>query len=158
MDSELYNGKNRTFFTFAFDKHMHVYTSNPNFKTVPTAAERGGDLSALLALGSRYQIYDPATIAAAPGGRYSRLPLPGNIIPANRINPVAKALLAYYPLPNVAGSADGLQNYFSAPVWHEMHQNEIIRVDQVVTQNHRSSYRCCRPWRTLCGRPAAGTT
>ena len=133
---KVYNGKNRTFFTFAYDKYMHVYTSNPNFKTVPTAAERGGDLSALLALGSRYQIYDPATIAVAASGRYSRLPLPGNIIPAGRINPVAKAILAYYPTPNVAGTADGLQNYFSSPVSHEMHQNEMIRVDQVVTANN----------------------
>jgi hypothetical protein len=133
----LYNGKNRTFFTFAFDKHMHVYTSNPNFKTVFTAAERAGDLSALLALGSRYQIYDPATIAVAPAGRYSRLPLAGNIVPASRINPVAKNLLAFYPLPNAAGTVDGLTNYFSTPVWHEMHQNELIRVDQVVSSNHR---------------------
>ena len=133
---KVYNGKNRTFFTFGYDKYMHVYTSNPNFKTVPTAAERGGDLSALLALGPRYQIYDPATIAAAGSGRYTRQPLPGNIIPASRINPVTKALLEYYPLPNVAGSADGLQNYFSVPVWHEMHQNEMVRVDQVVSPNH----------------------
>lgn len=134
---KLYNGKNRTFFTFAFDKHMHVYTSNPNFKTVPTAAERTGDLSALLALGTRYQIYDPATIATAPNGRYSRLPLPGNIIPANRIDQVAKNIMALYPLSNTAGTVDGLNNYFSTPVWHEMHQNELIRVDQVVSANHR---------------------
>jgi carboxypeptidase family protein/TonB-dependent receptor-like protein len=133
----IYNGKNRTFFTFGFDKHMHVYTSNPNFKTVPTAAERSGDLSALLALGTRYQIYDPASIAVAPGGRFSRQPLPNNIVPASRINSVSKSLLAFYPLPNASGTADGLNNYFSTPVWHEMHQNELIRVDQVVSPNHR---------------------
>lgn len=134
---KIYDGRNRTFFTYGWDRHIHDYVSNPNFKTVPTAAERNGDLSALLALGARYQIYDPATIAAAGGGRFSRQPLPGNIVPASRIDPVAKRLLAWYPLPNATGSADGLSNYFSSPLWHEMHQNQVFRVDQAVSANHR---------------------
>ncbi|MEK7404959.1 MAG: TonB-dependent receptor [Acidobacteriota bacterium] len=134
---KVYDGRNRTFFTYSFDQHLHDYVSNPNFKTVPTAAERNGDLSALLALGSRYQIYDPMTIAPAPGGRFSRQPLAGNIVPASRIDPLAKRLLEWYPLPNATGSADGLSNYFSSPLWHERRRNQIIRVDQVVSPNHR---------------------
>jgi hypothetical protein len=134
---KVYDGRNRTFFTYGWDRHIHDYVSNPNFKTVPTPAERNGDFAALLALGSRYQIYDPATIAAAAGGRFSRQPLAGNIVPASRIDPMAKRLLEWYPLPNATGSADGLSNYFSSPLWHEMHQNQVFRFDQVVSPNHR---------------------
>ena len=32
-----------------------------------------------------------------------RTPFPGNIIPANRIDPVAKNIVKYYPLPNQPG-------------------------------------------------------
>ena len=134
---KLYDGRNRTFFSYGWDRHIHDYVSNPNFKTVPTAAERNGDLSALLRLGSVYQVYDPYTIAPASGGRFSRQPLPGNIIPSSRIHPVARRLLEWYPLPNAAGTADGLTNYFSSPLWHEMHQNQMFRLDQAVSPNHR---------------------
>ena len=34
-----------------------------------------------------------------------RTPFPGNIIPANRLDPTAVALLKYYPLPNLVGSS-----------------------------------------------------
>ena len=40
---------------------------------------------------------DPAT------GR--RQPFPGNIIPSNRIDPISKALLKYWPEPNLPGNA-----------------------------------------------------
>ena len=53
------------------------------------------------------QIYDPLTTqicASCPSG-YVRTPFPGNIIPQNRINPLALAYLnAIYPLPNATGS------------------------------------------------------
>src|SRR5258706_236807 len=48
--------------------------------TVPTVAERNGDFSDLLALGSSYQIYDPFSRQAAANGRLSALPLAANII------------------------------------------------------------------------------
>jgi hypothetical protein len=58
---KLYNGRNRTFFTYGYDNvYRALGTVTP--QSVPTAAERRGDFSALLALGSQYQIYDPATI------------------------------------------------------------------------------------------------
>src|SRR5947208_15496433 len=57
----------------------------------PTVAMRGGDFSALSA-----PIYDPQTYDPAPRIRQV---LPGNIIPANRIDPIAKQLSAYYPAP-----------------------------------------------------------
>ena len=53
---------------------------------------RNGDFSALTnPTGQRVIIYDPLT----------HQPFPGNIIPANRINPVSAAIIKYMPLPDV---------------------------------------------------------
>ena len=87
---KLYDGRNKTFFTVGVDWFARVFVPNVATKTVPTAAQRNGDFSALLALGAQYQIYDPATIAPAPNGRFSRLPLAGNIIPASASIPSPK--------------------------------------------------------------------
>jgi hypothetical protein len=58
--------------------------------------------------GRQVAIYDPATTV----GR-DRQPFPGNRIPESRFDPVAKALISYYPLPNRQGSASGANNYGS---------------------------------------------
>jgi hypothetical protein len=59
--------------------------------TVPTPEMRRGDLSAI-----SNRIYDPLT------GQ----PLAGNIIPADRINPIARQVANIYPLPNRPGLVD----------------------------------------------------
>ncbi len=84
---KLYDGRNRTFWTYGFEDLTII--RNLSFTgTVPTAAQRTGDFSALLKRGARYQVYDPFTTVPAPNGRFQRQPLPGNVIPASRINPV----------------------------------------------------------------------
>ena len=75
------------------------------FEAVPTPAQRKGDFSGLLALGARYQIYDPYSIAPAAGGLFSRQPLPNNIIPANRIDPLGTKIAQLYDAPNLPGTA-----------------------------------------------------
>ena len=57
----IYNGKNRTFFLVAYEYVKSVLSSGGILATVPTAAQRNGDFSALLRLGGAYQIYDPFT-------------------------------------------------------------------------------------------------
>ncbi|HNY38911.1 MAG TPA: carboxypeptidase-like regulatory domain-containing protein, partial [Bryobacteraceae bacterium] len=108
---KIYNGKNKTFWFFTYEANKFG-TPVDMTSTVPSAAWRNGDLSSLLPLGSNYQLYDPGTIAVAPGGRFSRQPLAGNIFPVSRINTVAKNLLALYPMPNQTGTADGRNNFF----------------------------------------------
>ena len=76
---------------------------------MPTSAEKNGDFSALLALGSQYQIYDPWTTTNLNNGRYSRTPFRGNIVPQSRITSMAKKFCALSgperrPLPH-AGRA-----------------------------------------------------
>ena len=64
---------------------------NPTFLTVPTDAEKQGNFSALLPLGSQYQLYDPGS-AVLSGTTVTRTPFPGNIIPQNELNPIALQL------------------------------------------------------------------
>jgi len=58
--TEVYDGKNKTFFLFAYEWIKSV-SANGTILTVPTVPNRSGDFSGLLALGSSYQIYDPFT-------------------------------------------------------------------------------------------------
>ena len=135
----LYNGKNKTFWHFTWEANKF---GDPNVggsmtSTVPREAWRNGDLSDLLRLGSNYQLYDPATIARAAGGRYSRQPLAGNIFPSSRINPVARKILALYPLPNQAGTADGRNNFFASLPAKEDYWTTIGRVDHAFSESNR---------------------
>ena len=75
--------------------------------SVPTEAIRRGDFSA-----TGTPIYDPLT--GAPDGS-GRTQFPGNVIPADRIDPVARRLIAEIPMPNLRdadGSVPELNNYF----------------------------------------------
>jgi len=141
----LYDGRNRTFWTYGFQGFNRRNPANSNY-TVPTPAQREGDFSALLTLGSVYQIYDPATIRPAPGGRFSREPFPGNIIPASRLDPLARKFLSYYAKPTTAGTADGRNNYQLS----ETNSNDFIqnmaRVDHQFSENHRLFGRFTHSW------------
>lgn len=108
----VFNGKDKVFFFFGYEG-IRDSIPNPSTQTVPTAAERRGDFSDLLRGGSAYQLYDPNTGVAEAGGRIRRLPFPNNVIPPNRLNPIALKYLPYYPESNQAGRADGGANFLS---------------------------------------------
>jgi hypothetical protein len=132
----LYNGRNKTFWEFGWQSHNRrrpVATVH----TVPTAAQREGDFSALLALGSQYQIYDPRTTAPSGASRFSRQPLAGNRLPASRIDPAALRILKYFPAPNTAGTADGLNNYARTRQDTQDLYQPVARVDHNFSQRHR---------------------
>ena len=132
----LYDGRDRTFWMFGYDNLFRIRPEGAYF-TVPTAEQRNGDFSALLNVGKQYQLYDPATITVAPGGRTIRQPIPGNIIPSNRIDSMAKKLLGYYPLPNEVGTVDG-RNNFSDPQARTIEYNsQMARMDHSFSQRHR---------------------
>lgn len=145
---KVYNGKNKTFwhFTWEANKFGDPNVGGSMISTVPSEAWRNGNLSDLLRLGANYQLYDPMTIAAAPGGRFSRQPLPGNIFPASRINPVAKNLLALYPLPNQPGTADGRQNFFYSLPAKEDYWTTIGRIDHAFGEKNRMFVRFHRDY------------
>src|SRR6516165_6364110 len=138
---KIYNGHDRTFFFFSFEQFRQTNVTNNAFATVPTAAQRGGDLS-----GSQLpfvcngpdpagtpeclgQIFDPNTRHLV-GGQVVANPFPGNMIPANRIDPTAAIIQSYFPQPN----APGLFNY-NIPPFSDWRHTTIpsIKIDQVVS-------------------------
>jgi hypothetical protein len=92
----------------------------------PTTAMFNGDFSALLTT-----IYDPQTYDPATG---LRRPFPGNIIPPDRINPMAQKLLDYY-LPGSSYSTRPL-NVSGDPVQTESSNQIGVRLDANLGKNH----------------------
>jgi hypothetical protein len=124
---KIFNGRNKIFWFTAWEG-LHKPTAAANTTTVPTPAEKTGDFSALLKVGSQYQIYDPAT-GAVSGTTVARQVFPNNIIPANRMNSIAQAYLQYWPAPNVPGTSAGLNNFVSNPITHRVFRNNFGRMD-----------------------------
>jgi carboxypeptidase family protein/TonB-dependent receptor-like protein len=133
-----YDGRRRTFFLYGFEGIHEARPRNNGTPTVPTAKMRNGDFSELLALGPQYQIYNPFTRRAIAGGRFQQDPFSGNIIPAGLINPVARKVLDYIPLPLTAGRSDGTNNFQNPGLLEEIkYASNTIRVDHVVTNRQR---------------------
>jgi hypothetical protein len=138
---KVYNGRNRTFFTFGFED-LAIERNLSFTGTVPTAAQKRGDFSALGALGARYQIYDPFTIAPAANGRFSRQPLPGNIVPASRIDPVSARLVSFYPEPNQPNlNAEERNNFFNTQRINRENYTYTGRVDHNFNDKNRFFFR-----------------
>jgi hypothetical protein len=136
---KVYNGRNRTFFFYAFEGNQFGVPTQFS-RTVPTAAQRQGDFSALLPLrNANYQIYDPLTTRPAAGGRFERQPFAGNIIPASRLDRLGVNLANLYPLPNSPNTAtvDDRNNYFSAPKAIQKTYSNLLRLDHALSENHR---------------------
>jgi hypothetical protein len=136
---KLYDGRNRSFFFFAYEGNQFGVPAQFS-RTVPTAAQRNGDFSALLPLtNASYAIYDPRSTVAAANGRFSRTPFAGNLIPASRLDTLGVNLSRLYPLPNSPSTttADGRNNFFSAPKAIQKTYSTLLRLDHAVNENHR---------------------
>lgn len=109
---KLYNGRNRTFF-FANTEIVRFIQGITFTAVLPDPRFLTGDLSqARLADGRLVTIYDPATTAPGPGGSgFVRSPFPGNVIPGNRIDPVARNVSRLFPTPTVPNTPLGAINY-----------------------------------------------
>ena len=98
--------KNRVFYFGAFEG-QYRNTAGETIYDVPTEKMRRGDFSeAFNTNGSLQLIFDPRTGDVEGRGRTA---FAGNIIPQDRISPIAQKINAFYPLPNGPGNAD---NYF----------------------------------------------
>jgi hypothetical protein len=116
--------RNRTFFMGSFE-HLRDVQPEPATYTVPTELMRRGDFSEF-----SNQIFDPATVTS--GG--VRSPFPNNQIPSNRIDRVAAAYAAYYPLPNRPGT---VSNYFTNQLRPYDYNGGMGRVDHNFTDTNR---------------------
>jgi hypothetical protein len=172
---KIFNGKNRVFWYFAWEGMRDsdpatspLETGNPeNFTAVPTAKERTGDFSELLTVGQRnpadknnYTIYDPNT-GTLPGSLVSRSPFPGNVIPTNRLSPIALKYMQFYPQPNTPGQANGVQNFVTNAVDSDGYDNELGRLDFNISPRNRLAFDVRHNFRNqnkndFFGNPATG--
>jgi hypothetical protein len=132
-----YNGRNKTFFMYGYEGWWSFDPVSIGYEAVPTPAQRKGDFSALLGLGTRYQIYDPRSIAPAAGGLFSRQPLPNNIIPPAQIDPLGARIAQLYDLPVLPGNADGVNNYTNGRNSHDNYYNHIFKIDHNLSDKQR---------------------
>jgi hypothetical protein len=101
---KLYNGKDRTFFSFGYEGWRYSSNVSNSYLTVPTAAELGGNFanSSVTCKISSTQtvacpIYDPTTVP--------RTEFAGNVIPSGRIDALTqKYVTTYFDTPNVTGA------------------------------------------------------
>ncbi len=119
-----YNGRDKTFFMFSYWGQQQP-GQNAFSGTVPTAAMRSGDLSRV---GGSIAVRDPLT------GQ----PFPGNLIPANRISPLAQKIQQrFYDLPNVGDPNVLTARNRQDNVNRDIHENRYdVRVDQRISKNN----------------------
>lgn len=124
--------KDKTFF-WASHEGYHTGTTWTETNTVPTAAMKAGDFSQ-----SGVTIYDPLTTRPDPNnpGRFIRDPFPNNRIPENRINPVGKALMGFYPDPKNSSLID---NFPASDVLLDNTWQETVKVDHTFSGKHAIS-------------------
>jgi hypothetical protein len=140
----LYNGKDKSFFLFGLE---FINDARPRFGVsgstwIPTAALASGDFSAYMCgvppepekpwPTNCTNIYDPLT---ATGSSNLKTQFAGNIIPADRINPVAKAVLQYMGSPKNPGLAGNINDSSLLEVTDYF--NWTFRVDQQLTEKNR---------------------
>lgn len=115
-----------TFF-FATYEGLRGKAARTSQSLVPDAALRGGDFR------GRNIIYDPLSIDPITG---ARRPFPNNIIPSDRIDPIARLFLdTYEPLPNRPLS--GAVNYLDSTPNQNTRDSVSVRVDHEFRQNSR---------------------
>lgn len=121
--------KDKLFFFWSqeFDKQKQDFGSK--FVTVPTALERAGNFSqSRQANGAPIIVRDPLT------GN----PFPGNIIPADRISSLGRAILNYFPQPNYVDpdpTKVNSWNYRSTYSGEYNRRQEMARIDANITPN-----------------------
>jgi len=134
----LYNGKDKSFFLFGYEG---IRDSRPRFDAgaavwVPTAALANGDFSGL-----GVTIWDPLTrintgTSSSPVWT-AQQSFANNMIPANRINPIAKKVLEVWAKPKSSGALAG--NIFDSTLTEKTkpYDNYTFRIDQNISSNNR---------------------
>jgi hypothetical protein len=121
---------------FFFGDFLRVtdHEANTNLGTIPPTSWRTGDLSSASTI-----IYDPAT--GNPDGT-GRSPFAGNIIPQNRISPIAAKILNLVPAPNQPSSESApSNNYFALLPFTKDTNSFDVKVDDNTSDNGRLSGR-----------------
>lgn len=149
---KVYDGRNKTFFLFTYEKYREN-TPRPYTLSVPAPEFANGDFSKLVnGVGQLITIYDPST-GQTVNGNFTRQPFPNNIIPANRINPIAKSILSYFPAPNTTTPGQPYSQgnlYFDGPDKDSFY-NQVLKIDQQVGARNHFAFREIRSNRLEMG-------
>lgn len=141
------NAKN-TFFMLSYEG-VRERIFRASLHTVPTVAERTGDFSQTVdQAGNSLPIYDPATTVPNPAYnpnlpvstsnlQYLRSAFPGNVIPANRLDPQIQQALTLYPLPNTDIGPFFENNYFVNTPAADNADGFSAKVDHSLGDRHR---------------------
>jgi hypothetical protein len=130
--------KNKIFF---FGDFLRVtdHEANTNLGTIPPTSWRTGNLSSGLTLSGPVTVYDPATGNADGTGR---TPFAGNIIPGNRISPIATKIMNLVPAPNQASSESApSNNYFGLLPFTKDTNSFDVKMDDASSDKGRLSGR-----------------
>ena len=113
-----------TFFFVTYEG-MRAKAGHSSLNIVPDATLRSGDFT------GRSPIFDPLSVDPATG---ARRPFPNNVIPSNRIDPIARKFLDQFePLPN----RDGSNNYLDATPSIDNNDNVSGRIDHEFRNHSR---------------------
>ncbi len=156
----LIHGRNKLFFFYAFEGYIGNSPST-TITSVPTAAEREGDFSALLAYNPADQLYNPNQGSNVAGEGWIRPAIPNNCLTATSSNctssnagltldPAAVAYMQLIPPPNYDGAStkpDGENNYYAYDPTSNNYKSNMGRFDynmsdsdKVFVEGHRSQY------------------
>ena len=120
--------RDRTFF-FANYEGLRIQQSITNTTLLPSAALRQGDFSGTNPLtGQPFPtIIDPE----------NSQPFSGNQIPADRIDPLSRAILARLPLPNQPDASAGENNHINVGHRQVTTDQLLLRLDHQLTSKHQ---------------------
>ncbi|MDQ6700505.1 MAG: carboxypeptidase regulatory-like domain-containing protein [Acidobacteriota bacterium] len=135
---KIYNGRNRTFL-FGSAELVRFIQGLVFTGTVPRPEQLAGDFSnARNAAGALVTIYDPLTTQPTANGGFTRTPFPGNRIPAERINAIARNISKFWPAPNSTGNPFTGVNNFNRTDANRVDKNTYsVRLDHSFTDNNR---------------------
>jgi len=117
--------------TFIFGDYQATRQKNGGslLTRVPTAAERGGDLSDL-----NTAIFNPCVGTDCTVGLAQRQQFANGVIPSGLISPQATALLKFIPMPNVAGATGAGPNYAASGTGIINNDQFDVRADRYQTE------------------------
>jgi Carboxypeptidase regulatory-like domain len=157
---KLYNGKNKTFFFFAYEQYLEG-TAYSFTDTVPTAAMRNGDFSAISANGTcslcaQYgipttplgtdplgrpvyanEIYNPTTRGVTSSGLGYANPFPNNVIPASMMSASSLAFLNLLPQPTNGNLVGNYAGYIHGGRYSAI---PTFKIDEIITDKDKLSF------------------
>ncbi len=129
--------KNKLFY---FTDYLRTidHEANTNQTSIPAMQYRSGDFSS----DTTHIVYDPFSADLKTNNGTGRTAFPGNVIPANRINPVAAKLFSMLPAPNQPFNlSTQTNNYFALLPFTKTTGHVDAKVDYQATDKDRYAVR-----------------